>query len=91
MHLAHLWRRLRDGGEDPARLAGVAARLADAPRELAELRQELRYAKTTEQREAFEALERKLEGTHDDEQRSRIRWYREPMPAPRLDAPIRLP
>lgn len=92
-HLIRVLETARDGGEDPALLAAYARQLHDARNRVAELRAELRHARTLEEQEAFERLKRKLEGTHDPgDPHPRIYWRRGPTMTPRPpmlpDAPI---
>lgn len=65
MRLAGVLERAREDREDPAMLAELAEKLQDAMFGVTQLRAELRHARTTAELEAFEALKRKLEGTHD--------------------------
>jgi hypothetical protein len=92
-HLIRVLETARDGGEDPALLAGYATTLRDARVRVAQLREDVQHARTLEEQEAFERLKRKLEGTHDPgDPHPRIYWQRGPTMTPRPpmlpDAPI---
>lgn len=87
-HLASVLEKLHDDGEDPAWLAGIEQRLDAARDELARLHLELRHARTLEQQEAFEALKRKLEASHDGPFQ-RLEWHPSPVAPPQPpDAPL---
>jgi hypothetical protein len=77
--LIDLMERARERGDE---VADVDDKLRAAALSVMRLREELRYARTTEEQEAFERLKRKLEGTHDPvDVRTRI-YRRDPL-APR--------
>lgn len=80
----------RTDGEDPDQLTGVAIRLRGAMSTIAQLRWDLRHTRTNAEIEAFEALKRKLEGTHDPgDLDPRIDRRRGPLLTPLPDVLIR--
>jgi hypothetical protein len=88
--LSRLAREARERGEDPDLLADVAGTLQDAAIGLATLHDELLFARTRAEQEAFEELKKKLEGTHDDDG-IRMRLYRRDTPTLPHDRRFDLP